>query len=51
MKKNMLLLENNILRYINYLFLFYFSMTLIFSRSFVGIYILGFRLGELLIAI
>ena len=43
-------LENKVLRFINYVVLFYFLMTLIWSRSFVGIYISNFRIGELFIA-
>lgn len=45
-----LFLENKVLRFINYIVLFYFLMTLIWSRSFVGIYIYNLRIGELIIA-
>ena len=44
-------LEANVLKYINSLVLFYFFMTFLFSRSFVGIYILNLRLGEIFIGL
>ena len=44
-------LETKALKYINSLFLFYFFMTFLFSRSFVGIYILDLRLGEMFIGL
>ena len=44
------LFENKLLRYINYFILVYFFMTLIWSRSFVGVYIYNFRIGELVVA-
>lgn len=44
-------LEIKALKYINSLFLFYFFMTFLFSRSFVGIYIHNLRLGEIFIGL
>lgn len=44
------LFENKLLRYVNYFILVYFFMTLIWSRSFVGVYIYNFRIGELVVA-
>ena len=42
-------IENKVFKIANYLILFYFFMTLIWSRSFVGVYIFGIRIGELAI--
>lgn len=45
------IIEKSILKYLNYVFMIYFFMTLLFSRSFVGIYIRSIRIGEIFIAI
>ena len=45
--KNLIRENNNIL---HVLFLTYFSLVVLFGRSFTGIYFFGFRLGELMIA-
>lgn len=46
-------LKNNIfiLRKINLIYLIFLSLTILFGRSFTGLYIFGFRFGELLIAL
>ena len=51
MMRENLFFENKIMQYINQIILLYFFMTLLLSRSFVGIYIFGFRVGELFIAL
>ena len=45
--KNLIRENNNIL---HVLYLTYFSLVVLFGRSFTGIYFFGFRLGELMIA-
>lgn len=51
MIKLRMIIEKSILKYLNYIFMVYFFMTLLFSRSFVGIYIGNVRIGEIFIAI
>ncbi len=44
-------LENKLLRYLNNIFLIYFFLSFLFSRSFIGVYVFGFRIGEIFIGI
>lgn len=47
MKNNLLLYK----KYSHYFLYFFLIMNILFSRSFVGIYIFGFRIGEIIVAI
>ncbi|MAV60965.1 MAG: hypothetical protein CMQ83_01210 [Gammaproteobacteria bacterium] len=46
LKNNMFILKN-----IKFIYLIFLSLTILFGRSFTGLYIFGFRIGELLIAL
>ena len=42
--------SNNLFNYFKNTYLFFLVFTILFGRSFTGVYILGFRIGELMIA-
>ena len=44
-------MNKKIIKYMFYPVLFFYTMTALFTRSFVGIYIFGFRIGEIIVLV
>ena len=44
-------MNKKIINYMFYPVLFFYTMTALFTRSFVGIYIFGFRIGEIIVLV